>query len=91
MKALITLIEKRYQLKQGKKTVYELTEETVKEIDERQYSNIVNRNTQQFFRRLGGSETAESNYTCFGYKVTKLTSKSPDRDLKVVREFKFSF
>jgi hypothetical protein len=91
MKALITLIEKRYQLKEGTKTAYKLTEETVREIDERQYNNIVNRDTQRFFRRLGGSETAESSYTCFGYKVTKLISKSSDRDMKVVREFQFIY
>jgi N-acetyl-anhydromuramyl-L-alanine amidase AmpD len=42
-----------------------------------------------FFRRLGGSESVQRAYTCYGYKVDKLTSTSPDKQTKVIREFNF--
>ena len=42
-----------------------------------------------WFRRLGGSETAQRSYTCYGYVIYKLTSSSPDRQTKSVREFNF--
>ncbi len=74
--------------KAGTKTVW-LTEKTEnKEIDETQYNNIVN--SSPFFRRLGGSEHHEKNYTCAGYLVTKIISTSPDRQKRSVYTFDFS-
>lgn len=57
-------------------------------IDRRFYDNMTNKDTLKFFRRLGGSETAQRTYTCNGYLITRLLSKSPDRSIKVERLFK---
>ena len=59
-----------------------------KQIDRDQYNRIID--ASPFFRRLGGKEKAIRSYTCDGYKVTKLTSTSPCKTIKVVREFVFS-
>jgi len=67
------------------KTTYILEEERTEEITREQYNNITNDDTLKFFRRLGGSETAET----IGEQITKLTSKSPDNEIKVIRTFKF--
>ena len=56
-------------------------------ITEKQYNNITNKDTLKYFRSLGGSETAQRCYTCAGYIIFKLISRSPDRNVKVVREF----
>ena len=60
-----------------------------KTIDKTQYNNITNTETLKWFRRLGGSETATKSYTSRGYNVVKLISKSPDKSIKVIREFNF--
>ena len=71
------------------KTTY-INRGTQKELlTSKQYNLTVSSDTQKFFRRLGGSETAERAYTNAGYNVIKLTSVSPDRQIKKVREFKF--
>lgn len=44
--------------------------------------------TLRWFRRLGGSETAERSYTPVGYIVTRLTSTNPDRTVRIVRKFR---
>lgn len=61
-----------------------------KTIDKTQYDNITNTETLKWFRRLGGSETATKSYTSRGYNVVKLISKSPDKSIKVIREFNFN-
>ena len=58
-----------------------------KKITQENYHNYTSDDTQRFFRRLGGSETAERCYTKRGYIVTRLTSINPDRTLKIVRTF----
>jgi hypothetical protein len=78
---MIQLTETR--IENGAKTI------ETKEIDMRQYNNITNDDTLKWFRRLGGSETATRNYTSRGYNVTKLISTSPDKSIKVIREFNF--
>lgn len=78
---MIQLTETR--IENGTKTVENKT------IDFKQYNNIVDPNTLKWFRRLGGSETARRNYTNQGYLVTKLISTSPDKSIKVIREFNF--
>lgn len=77
----IQLTETR--IESGQKTI------ETKTIDKKQYDNITNKDTLKWFRRLGGSETATKNYTSRGYNVTKLISKSPDKSIKVIREFNF--
>ena len=48
------------------------------------------KDTQKWFRRLGGSESATYGYTCAGYLVTQLVSTSPDRQKKTIREYTFT-
>lgn len=83
----IQLTKTTYNLKAGTKGAYKETEREVSDIQEQEYINIIN--SCPFFRRLGGSETATRGYTSWGYKVVRLVSKSPDREVKVVRDFKF--
>lgn len=71
------------------KTTFLTRDEASESITRTQYNNIINDDTLKWFRRLGGSETAERSYTCRGYNVTKLTSTSPDREIKIIRKFKF--
>ena len=71
------------------KNSWKQEKETTEKIDKITYSRIVSADTLKWFRRLGGSETAERSYTCRGYNVTKLTSTSPDRGIKIIRKFKF--
>jgi hypothetical protein len=66
---------------------WQQTEQEVKEIDLETYNNIVSKETLQYFRRLGGTETATKNYTSMGYNVVKLSSISPDKTMKTIREF----
>lgn len=44
-----------------------------------------------FFRRLGGIERIERNYTCAGYNPVKLTSISPDKTQKTIRKFEYVY
>jgi len=72
------------------KTTYILEEEITENLTKEQYTNITSDDTLKLFRRLGGIETAQREYTCSGYLITKLTSKSPDKQLKIIRTFKFN-
>jgi hypothetical protein len=72
------------------KTTYILEEEITENLTKEQYTNITSDDTLKWFRRLGGIETAQRGYTCSGYLITKLTSKSPDKQLKIIRTFKFN-
>ena len=64
------------------------TETEITTIDQKEYDNIFSKETQAFFRRLGGYERASKTYTTAGYIVTRLTSISPDRTTKIVRTIK---
>ena len=46
--------------------------------------------TMKFFRRLGGYERLERSYTAFGYLPWILTSISPDKSIKRVREYSYN-
>tara|TARA_R110002020_G_scaffold399423_1_gene609295 strand:+ start:2792 stop:3310 length:519 start_codon:yes stop_codon:yes gene_type:complete len=71
------------------KTTY-LTQSIKKSLlTEREYNLTVKDDTLKWFRQLGGTETAQRSYTLFGYVPYKLTSVSPDRQNKTVREFQF--
>ncbi len=71
------------------KTTYIVEGEKTEQITKENYNNITSKETQQWFRRLGGSETAQKSYTCRGYLITRLTSVSPDRQNKSIYQFKF--
>ena len=58
-------------------------------LTEREYNLTVNDDTLSWFRRLGGTETAQRSHTSYGYKCYKLTSTSPNRQDKTIREFQF--
>lgn len=88
-KAYCTVTKETYKLKAGTKGAYELVETEQKQLTEEQYKNTVDPDTMRFFRRLGGSESATKCYTCKGYLVYKLVSKSPDRHTKIIRTFSF--
>lgn len=86
---MIILTETKQEKNPNTKTTY-IQVETKKEVlTEQQYKNTVCDDTLKWFRRLGGTETAERSYTSAGYNVTKLTSTSPDRQHKSIREFQF--
>ena len=72
------------------KTTYFVEGEKTETITKENYENITSKETQSWFRRLGGSETAQKSYTCRGYLITRLTSISPDRQIKSLYRFKFS-
>lgn len=86
----ITEIKQVYELKQGTKTAYKLIEEDTQVITNEQHELTTKPETLKYFRRLGGTETAQKGYTVGGYKVTKLTSKNTDKTLKIVRTYKFT-
>lgn len=71
------------------KATFKPYETEEKAITEEQYNNITNDDTLRWFRRLGGSETAQRCYTSKGYVVFKLISTSPCKTEKVIREFNF--
>tara|TARA_Y100001937_G_C7054552_1_gene300788 strand:- start:527 stop:796 length:270 start_codon:yes stop_codon:yes gene_type:complete len=72
------------------KTTYLVDKEVTEEITPTQYRNITSNDTLKWFRRLGGSETAQRSHTCRGYNITTLTSTSPDKQSKTIRHFKFN-
>ena len=87
----IILTQKEYVKNPNTKTTYFLNHESTEEITSEQYNNITNTDTLKYFRRIGGSESAIFGYTCNGYKVTRLTSTSPDKQTKIVRNFNFTY
>lgn len=86
----IILTETRLSKNPNTKTTYLVESKEVETITDKQYNLLTCNDTIKWFRRLGGSESLQRAYTCAGYKVYKMTSKSPDKHTKVVREFKFS-
>lgn len=86
----ITLTETRLSKNPNTKTTYIVDSKETKKLTMEQHRLTTNNNTIKWFRGLGGTETVQRGYTCLGYLVTKLTSISPDKQTKVVREYKFS-
>ena len=64
------------------------TETEITTIDQETYNNIFSKETQAFFRRVGGYERTSKSYTSAGHIVTSLTSISPDKTTKIVRTVK---
>lgn len=85
----ILMTQTKYRKNPDTKTTYILEETEQREISVKQYENITNEKTLKWFRSLGGSESAQRGYTSRGYLITKLTSKNPDKEIKIVREFDF--
>jgi hypothetical protein len=85
----ITMTQTRFKKNPSTKTTFNLLDEATEVIPRERYEFITKDDTLKWFRSLGGSETAERSYTCRGYNVTKLTSTSPDKKIKIIREFKF--
>jgi hypothetical protein len=86
----ITLTETRLSKNPNTKTTYIVDKVEVKEVTEEQHNLTTNDDTVKWFRRLGGKETVQRGYTFNGYVVTKLVSTSPDKQTKVIREYKFN-
>jgi hypothetical protein len=84
----ITLAETRLKKNPNTKTTYIVESNKVETITEKQH--FLYFDSVKFFRRLGGKESITNSYTCSGYVGTKLVSTSPDKQTKVIREFKFS-
>lgn len=84
----IELTTARYELKEGTKTVWVETSKEIATINEERYKSILD--WSPMMRRLGGSESLKRTYTSAGYKVYEIVSKSPDRQSKTIRNFKFN-
>ena len=87
MNTIITLTETRLSKNPNTKTTYIVDSKKIETVTEKQHRLTTCDETVKWFRRIGGSETKRMNYTCLGYVCTKLTSISPDRQTKVVREY----
>ena len=87
----ITLTTTRYTKKTGTKNGWKLVDTETETVTEQQHKNATGDDTCKWFRRLGGSETKQMGYTCSGYKCTKLTSTSPDKEDKTIREYTFQW
>ena len=85
----ITMTRTELEKNPNTKTTYFTKEVETEEITEKAYNRITGDDTLKWFRRLGGTETAQRGYTCRGYNITRLTSTSPDRQTKIIRTFKF--
>tara|TARA_Y100001938_G_scaffold118785_1_gene164360 strand:+ start:671 stop:997 length:327 start_codon:yes stop_codon:yes gene_type:complete len=85
----IEMTEKKYIKNPNTETTYILEEEEKKVISKEMYHNITCEDTLKWFRRLGGSETAQRNYTRAGYLIAKLISTCPSKEMKTIRTFEF--
>lgn len=74
-----------HQEKRGRRWI--TTGEDVKVINWEYYMNIID--AVPFFRGLGGTETVRTEYTRWGKLPAKITSTSPDRESRTIREFIF--
>ena len=85
----ITMTKKTLLKNPNTKTTFNTLEEVNEVITRERYEMLTSSKTLGWFRATGGTETAERSYTCRGYNITRLTSTSPNRQIKVIREFKF--
>ena len=72
-----------------KTSYWKQEKETTEKIDKKTYSRIVSADTLKWFRGIGSSQYVQRSYTCAGYVITYLSSTSPDKNDKSIREFKF--
>jgi hypothetical protein len=87
----ITLKKTTLEKKAGTKTAYKVVKVETEKVTEREHQLTTGTDTLKWFRRLGGSEHATRSYTCAGYAVTQLISTSPDRQIKIRREYTFKW
>lgn len=73
------------ELKASTKATYVTIKEEFKEIDFKEYYNIIA--STNFFKSLGGKESITKGYTVAGYLPTRLISTSPDGGTKIERIF----
>ena len=83
------LLKTEKQVRTGK-TTFKTVEINSEVITEKQYKNITGSDTLKWFRNLGGTETAQREYTMRGYNITKLVSTSPDKENRTIRTFEFN-
>lgn len=75
------------QEKQSSKWVTTNTE--TRKITREFYRNYTDPQAIKFMRNLGGIETVQKNYTCYGYIPVRILSTSPDRETRIITTFKF--
>lgn len=86
---IITMTKKQLEKNPSTKTTFNLLEEVTEVITRERYEMLTSEKTLGWFRACGGTETAQRSYTCRGYNITRLISTSPNKQIKVIREFKF--
>ena len=86
---MITQTKTELKRNPNTKTTYTIVSKETETITEKQHHLCTCNDTVKWFKRLGGKETVQRNYTNRGYKVVKLISTSPDKETKIVREFSF--
>jgi len=86
---IITMMQTDLTKNPNTKTTYFEDKRELSTITEEQYNLITNDDTLKCFRRLGGTETSQKGYECNGFVVYKLTSTSPNKQRKTIREFNF--
>lgn len=79
----ITLTKETYKKEGRKNFPRNPLEVTIKEITTEEYDNIFS--SIDFFKSLGGVERIYKSYTLAGYIPTKVTSVSPNKEIKIVR------
>lgn len=92
IKGAIAMVKTEYsRTASGKSWRSKPDEKETRVITAVEYANCVN--SIPFFRNLTrgtcGSERVENGYTANGYIPTKITSVSPDGDIKIIRKFYF--
>ena len=88
---IIKLIKTNLLKNPNTKTTYLEDKKATTTITEEQYKNITEEGTVRFFRSLGGEEYKVKSYTAYGYTTTRLTSTSPNKEKKTIREFEFKY
>ena len=71
------------------KTTYIVDSIETRTVTREQHRNATSDETLKAFRRLGGTESVTREYTFAGYVVTKIVSTSPDKSIKIIREYEF--
>ena len=81
------IIETRtnYYKKPGTKSVWVEASSERTEVSELHCSRIDE--SCSYFRRMGGTETVTRGYTSRGYRIVELVSTSPDKWIRIVREY----
>ena len=80
----ITMTQEIYKKLGRKNFPRKATEVWVRDINARQLACYLS--SISFF-----NDRVEKNYTTAGYIVTKLTSTSPDKEIKIIRKFRYEY